>query len=61
MTDKYEVISLRLPASLIAEIDQYTRQLEQSIGHGITFTRSDSMRALLDAGVRQAGRKKAKK
>jgi hypothetical protein len=64
MTDPYEVISFRLPASLIARVDQYIRRLEQGIGHGITFTRSDAMRALLDAGLQQAGfpdRKKAKK
>lgn len=55
MTDPYEVISLRLPASLIARVDQYTRQLEVGIGHGLTFTRSDAMRALLNAGLKQAG------
>jgi hypothetical protein len=51
MTDPYDVITLRLPASLLARVDRYTRQLEAGIGHGITFTRSDAMRALLDVGL----------
>lgn len=55
MTDEYQVVSFKAPASLLRRVDTYVQRLQDGIGHSITITRSQAFRALLDIGLDNTG------
>lgn len=69
MTDEYQLVSFKAPASMLRRVDTYIRRLHDGIGHNITISRSQAFRALIDIGLdntgvaspkRRTSRKKAK-
>lgn len=55
MTDEYQLVSFKAPASLLRRVDTYVQRIQDGLGNHITITRSQAFRALLDIGLDNTG------